>query len=433
MTVLVINGCDSIYLNIDSASELLQVQKKIVVLTVRNPFTVSNGGGIDHDLIENFAGSHDVQVEFRYKANEAEIIQSLNKGEGDIGAARFLQLDRLDGLPLGPTYEETHFNLYCHKNVRFQKLSDLNNKRIIIRSFEYDQSIGQQLTSQAPGISISVRPNLKHHQIFRLLQSNHYDCAVMENLNGEFYEQFYSRINNVFEFDHQISINWIISPNKKYLSLLMKAWFQEAARNNEIMRILDLSRSHLTQSMAKLEVYRFLQSSREEMNSYIVDFQNAGMKFAIPWRLLAALSYQESRWDELAVSHRGAKGLMQITDSTAEHLGLDDALNAQDSIFAAAKYLRMLIDEFPRSIPLNDRFALALAAYNMGIGHLADAQRFAEIKGLNPYSWQDLKLCLPYLADSNYSEIFQYGYANTKETIHFVDRVFNFQKLLTAY
>lgn len=433
MTVLVMNGCDSIYLNLDSASKLLHQQKKLVVLTVRNPFTVSNVSGIDHDLIENFAAANDIQVEFRYKSNESEILRALNLGEGDIGAARFLQLNRMSEQTLGPTYEETHLNLYCHKSVHFQQLSDLNFKKIIFRSFEYDPNFGRWLKNFAPNIDISVRPNLKHQQIFRLVQNQKYDCAILENLNGAFYEQFYSRVTSVFQFENKISLNWIISPNKKYLNILMKAWFQEAARNNDIIRVLDLYRSHLTQNIAKSEVYHFLQSSRKEMISYSEYFQSAGRVYSIPWRLLSALSYQESRWNKLAVSHRGAKGLMQITDSTAEHLGLIDSLDAETSIFAAAKYLRLLIDEFPKTVHLNDRIALALAAYNMGIGHLSDAQKFAEIKGLNPYSWQDLKLCLPYLADSTYSDIFQYGYANTKETVQFVDRVFNFQNLLAEY
>lgn len=427
------NGCDSVYLNQESASQLLHQNKKIVVLTVKNPFTVSNESGIDHDLLENFAGANDIQIEYRYKENESEIVKALNKGEGDIGAARFLHIDRFEEEFLGPTYEETHLNLYCNKKIKFEKLSDLNNKKILVRSYDYSQDHERLITESAPLVNFVVKPHLKQFQILRQVQNSQYDCAMMEHLNGEFYQQYYSRVQNSYQFDKKISLNWLISPKKKYLSLLMKAWFQEAARSNEILRVLDLYRSHLAEGISKLEVYHFLSDSRSQLNSYIEYFQNAGKEQSIPWHLLAALSYQESRWNELAVSHRGAKGLMQITDATAEHLGVIDAHNAEESIFAAAKYLRQLINMLPKSVHLSDRLALALAAYNMGIGHLKDAQRIAELKGMNPYSWQDLKVCLPFLSNADYFDLFEHGYANSAETIQFVDRVFNYQKLLISY
>ena len=94
----------------------------------------------------------------------------------------------------------------------------------------------------------------------------------------------------------------------------------------------------------------------------------------IEWRLLAAIAYQESQWDPYATSETGVRGLMQITEDTARHLGVADRLDAQASCVGAARYLRDLKAKLPARIPEPDRTWLALAAFNIGLGHLEDAR-----------------------------------------------------------
>ncbi len=58
------------------------------------------------------------------------------------------------------------------------------------------------------------------------------------------------------------------------------------------------------------------------------------------WRLLAAIAYQESQWDPFATSETGVRGLMQITEDTAKHLGVGDRLNPTAAVLGAAQYVR---------------------------------------------------------------------------------------------
>jgi membrane-bound lytic murein transglycosylase F len=85
----------------------------------------------------------------------------------------------------------------------------------------------------------------------------------------------------------------------------------------------------------------------------------------------------------------------------------------------------------PNDLNHKDRLSLALAAYNIGIAHLRDAQGLAEEKGLNPHSWQDLKKVLPKLAEPKYYTQLRYGKARGYETVAFVDRVKSFYNILS--
>ncbi|MDQ7052447.1 MAG: transglycosylase SLT domain-containing protein [candidate division KSB1 bacterium] len=79
----------------------------------------------------------------------------------------------------------------------------------------------------------------------------------------------------------------------------------------------------------------------------------------LPAPLIYAVIEQESGWNPLAVSSKGAKGLMQLMDGTAAMLGVKNVFNPLENVLAGSGYLRKLLDEF-------GRLELALAAYNAG-------------------------------------------------------------------
>ena len=131
-------------------------------------------------------------------------------------------------------------------------------------------------------------------------------------------------------------------------------------------------------------------------------FHEAEELTGIDWRLIAALAYQESHWDRLAVSPANVRGIMMLTEITADRMKVTDRLDARQSILAGARYLMMLKDGLPMRIKEPDRTWMALAAYNQGSGHIEDARILAQRLDFNPDSWVDLKKTLPLLSLSKY-------------------------------
>ncbi len=96
-------------------------------------------------------------------------------------------------------------------------------------------------------------------------------------------------------------------------------------------------------------------------------FEEASEKSGVDWRLLAAMGYQESKWDPAAQSQDGALGVMMLTADTATAMGISDRKNPQQNIFAGAMYFAEVKEKIPARIPEPDRTWLAVASYNVGL------------------------------------------------------------------
>ena len=155
---------------------------------------------------------------------------------------------------------------------------------------------------------------------------------------------------------------------------------------------------------------------------YRVDFEEAARRNGLDWRLLAAVGYQESRWNPQAESPTGVRGLMMLTTDTALDLGVDRNDGAQ-SIVGAGRLLQSLFEQLPPQIHEPDRTAMVLAAYNQGIGHLLDARDVVVNLGGDPDSCSDVRKALPLLSDADWQKTTKYGAARGSEAVAFVDGV----------
>jgi len=153
-------------------------------------------------------------------------------------------------------------------------------------------------------------------------------------------------------------------------------------------------------------------------------------KTSIDWRLLAAISYQESHWNEKAISPTGVKGLMMLTQATAKDLGVKDRTQARDSIDGGARYLKQRIAIIPERVLEPDRTWFALASYNIGFGHLNDARILTQQLGKNPDKWIDVKQFLPLLSQEKWYSQTRHGYARGKEPVRYVSNIRSYLDLL---
>jgi membrane-bound lytic murein transglycosylase F len=159
-------------------------------------------------------------------------------------------------------------------------------------------------------------------------------------------------------------------------------------------------------------------------------FEQAGKETGIDWRLLAAIGYQESKWNPTAKSPDGALGVMMLTAETAEELGVKDRTDPEQSILGGARYFAQVLEKIPQRIPEPDRTWLAVASYNVGYGHLEDARVLTQTRKKDPDSWKDVREHLPLLAQERWYSKAKRGYARGWEPVQFVDRVQRFLTLL---
>ena len=158
-------------------------------------------------------------------------------------------------------------------------------------------------------------------------------------------------------------------------------------------------------------------------------FIQASVTENINWTLLAALAYQESKWELDAVSPTNVRGLMQLTQSTADFLGVNDRTDPEESINGAAKYIRALEKNFPVKVKRSDRIWLAVAAYNLGIGRIRQAYRQLHDEQSSEITWDDVANKLTTESTSFQND----QYSTGARAVEYVERIREFQKILRYY
>ena len=182
-----------------------------------------------------------------------------------------------------------------------------------------------------------------------------------------------------------------------------------------------------------VDILTFQKHIKTRLPKYQPWFEKAGADQGIDWHLLAAMSYQESHWRQTAVSSTGVRGLMMLTRATAEYLGLNNRLSPVQSIFGGAEYFKGLLKRLPDTVKQPDRTYYALAAYNMGFGHVVDAMKLCKKRGLDNTRWAHLKQVLPLLQRRKWYRRTKHGFARGYEALDYVENIRKYYDILKWY
>lgn len=254
--------------------------------------------------------------------------------------------------------------------------------------------------------------------------------AIVASNDAEAARHLYLNFDKSFAVAGKQELVWAFPPTERGLRDRVDAFFAKLRRDGRLQRLIERYFSY--GKVPRIDAGVFQERIKSMLPQLRATFQRAQEATGIEWRLLAAIAYQESQWDAQATSETGVRGLMQLTEETAQRLGGVDRLDPKASVLAAARYLRDLKGRLPQRIPEPDLTWLALAAYNIGIAHLEDARVLAQKQKLDPDTWSAAKKTLPLLALPEYYESAKYGYARGAMPVTFVDRVRAYYDILLA-
>lgn len=134
-------------------------------------------------------------------------------------------------------------------------------------------------------------------------------------------------------------------------------------------------------------------------------FKEAATQSDLHWTLLAAISYQESHWDPKAISKTGVRGLMMLTQTTAKEVGISKRTDPKQSVIGGSIYFQRLLEQFPDSIPRQDKLWMTMAAYNLGFSYLKEARKITRANNKNPNSWKEVSNALSLMARKEQDKI----------------------------
>lgn len=435
LTTLVVgmNGCEGIHWNEGGLAERVRAQGEIRILTVEHPLIYSRskkpaGRGLEADLLQNFADAHGLRLRFIVRKDLQRVWESLRRGEGDVAAVRLRGRSSREIFLSTPAFETTHLSLFCRKAAKVQTVHELNGRRVLIRMRDNFNALDVRLRQFSPDARVQLIDDDRVTPLFTKLHRGEADCAITENLEGAWLTRRFLSVQKIEPLSGEYSLTWFVHPTRPDLHSLLKAWIQQSSREGDLTRVQDRYRSALS-GLDEHDVRRFLRSMDELLPRYERHFKEAARENGLDWRLVASVAYQESHWNPVARSHTGVLGMMQLTRATAAAVGVDDRLDPIQSIRGGAYYLRFLRDRLPARLEDAEAWALTLAAYNCGWGHLGDARALAVRQGRDPSTWKHLREVLPSLEDPEIASELTFGPARGRETVQFVERVRAFYSL----
>ncbi len=211
-----------------------------------------------------------------------------------------------------------------------------------------------------------------------------------------------------------------------------EAFLVRIRQDGTLARLIDRYFGHVHRLDAD-DIGRFMERMQSVLPRYRRHFVDAQEIHGIDWRLLAALAYQESHWDPLATSYTNVRGMMMLTEETADRLRVSDRLDARQSILAGARYLAELKEQLPAEVPEPDRTWLAVAAYNLGMGHMNGARFIATLVKRDPNSWYEMKQVLPLLSRPEYYARLKSGAARGGEAVIMTENVRTYYDILRRF
>ncbi|MCW4152440.1 MULTISPECIES: membrane-bound lytic murein transglycosylase MltF [Halomonadaceae] len=390
-----------------------------------------NPAGPEHDLVEAFADANDWEVEWTLAESTSGVLQSLQGGEQQLAAAGLTHLpSRDEHFRQGPTHTDIVEQLVCHRDMRPMPRQVEEMAGVDIRVTE-DSSYAaklQSLVNQHTGIDFEEDPRTTEILLTEVAEKR-IDCTVADSNIVQLVRRHFPHLEVAINLTSGDRLGWYLPANQQALANMADRWMATPEGQESINEVQQRYYAYISE-FDFVDLRALNRRIDERLPDFLDLFLEAQEETGMPADLLAALAYQESHWDPQAVSPTGVRGIMMLTQNTAQSLGVDNRLNPAASIDGGARYLADRHQRLPDNLPEPDRTYLALASYNIGRGHVLDAQKLARELGKDPNSWEDMKEVLPLKADKRYYPQTRYGYARGYEPVHYVQRIRNYQDVI---
>jgi membrane-bound lytic murein transglycosylase F len=417
--------------------ERILADGELRVVTRNSPdayFLGSHGPeGPAYELASRFAESLGVPLRLYTVRTREAAIAEVAAGRAHIAAAGISTgIDLPPGTQFGPGYQLVREHLiYRRRGERPTTIVAAAEGQIEVATGSAHSRTLADLRLQHPDLAWIERDDTDTEEILADVSQGRVQYALASSTEFALNRSVHPELAIALDLSPERAISWVIKTAGHDDSLLdrVNAFFVMARSEGLITELLDRYYGE-DDRFDYLLSRSFMEHLDSRLPAYVDWFKEAADQYGLDWRLLAAMGYQESKWDPSAVSYAGARGLMQLTEDTAQMMSSGDRHDARSSIFGGAKYLARMIDTVPRRIPEPDRTWFAVAAYNVGFGHVEDARILAQAQGRNPDRWEDVREVLPLLSQERWYTRTKRGYARGWEPVRYVENVQSYLNIL---
>jgi membrane-bound lytic murein transglycosylase F len=387
--------------------------------------------GPEYELAQRFADELGVKLKITPMRSYADIYAALTSGQAHIAAAGLkVPMQSVPGVQFGPAYQHVREHLiYRRGAIRPGSLAEIGNSDLEIAAGSSQAKTLEEARNSNPDLVWVENASTNSQALLDGVADGAIDYTIADSTEFALAHDVHPDLRIAFDFPSSRPLAWAASDRDPGFARDMSEYFARLKVVGELATIVNryYGRTEDAEFAGGPGFMRHLQSRLPLYKQWFVE---AAEQSSQDWRLLAAIGYQESKWNPRASSSAGARGLMQLTLETATEAKVTDLSDARQSIFGGARYFRQVYEKIPAHVPEPDRTWFALAAYNIGYGHVEDARVLAQKAGRDPDSWQDVRDFLPLLEQERWYTQTENGYARGREPVRYVDNVRGYRDLL---
>lgn len=422
-------------------SNLIKIKRKnsLNVVLLNSPSTYYNGidgpAGFEYDLLSSYAKYLDVTLNITPAHTIEEAIELSKDPSIDITSASLTKTPaRVKAFNFGPSYFEVQEQVICHRGMISTKIfprdvEDLAGLKIMVgKGTSYEETINS-LKNDGFDINATFTLEFSTEELLDKVSKHEIDCTIADSNVYALNLRYYPEVAMAFSISAREQLAWILQEDALELKADIYSWLNDFNQQGKMIQLKD----HYYSNVLFFDYYNtkmFYKRMKSRLPKYTKIFKEAATRFSIPWTLIASISYQESHWNPKAKSFTGVRGLMMLTLRTSKLLGVTNRLDPKQSIVGGTRYIKQMLKFVPKEVKGENRLKFALAAYNIGIGHIRDAQKLAREIGLNENIWSDLKIVLPLLSQKKFYKDLKYGFARGSEPVKYVGSIYNYRDIL---
>ena len=385
--------------------------------------------GFEYDLAKAFSEYLGVKLKVVTPTWEG-LGDLLKREQGDFVAASLtITEQRKKLMDFSDPYLSVQQIAILHKNnYQIKGIEDLKEKTIHIRrGTSYEERLNE-LKDGGLDINIELYDDTPTEELIGMVARREIEVTIADSNIYALNRRYYPDVKMAFPIEETQSLGWAVKKGERGLLNKINDFFDKIRKEGTLVTTYEKYYANV-EIFDYVDLKRYHQRIKTRLPKYEGTIREAASKYGFDWRLIAAVIYQESHFDPGARSFTGVEGIMQLTRETAGEMGVRDRSDPEQSIMGGVKYLDRLYKRLDNANE-HDRLLITLASYNVGHGHILDAQDIAIKKGLDPNSWAVLKKILPLLRYPKYYKKSRYGYCRGTEPVRYVKRILTYYDIL---
>ncbi|MBP5987484.1 MAG: membrane-bound lytic murein transglycosylase MltF [Azonexus sp.] len=408
-------------------------QHDLVVLTRPGLMTYTtdengNPAGLEYDLTQAFA--RELGVDVKYIVVEPEELEARLAGSKYHLAAAWLSPGSDDNQATPAIFQTRDILVQHEASLPLSEQSQLAGKTVHVIAGSRQAATLQRIARAIPDLKVVEVGQGTNLDLLEKLGDRQIDFAAIDESFEDIANQYVPSLRATLPLGDSEPVVWLLGrhPNTE-LKARLDAFIERVQHDGTLARLEDRYLGHVRR-LNQPDIVKFLGEIETTLPKFRKYFQAAQALTGLDWRLIAAIAYHESHWDPNATSYTNVRGIMMLTEETADRLEVGNRLDPSESILAGARYLNLLKEQLPDEVEEPDRTWLALAGYNIGPGHLSAARTLARQLKADPNAWYEMKGVLPRLAQAKYFQQLKTGRARGGEAVILVENIRSYYDIL---